>query len=147
MPCSGVGMEKTSRVAATAKTPSLKASALDLLNLALLPEALGLRTVAARRHGAPATRVVARAIEVSPPARWRAAELEPAPVLVIHRRKRGGDNAAEGAGHAGGLWLEPRPAVRTETRSQLAGRGGLVERGQVDGVDVAAAVGADDSAQ
>src|SRR5260221_9747802 len=90
---------KTSTVAATANTPSLNASARDFVTatticqsasdsgcLCALPEPLGLLPVSARGHPAPAAGLVARVVVEGPTARRRAAELEPLPALLRHRR-------------------------------------------------------------
>src|SRR5256885_1044442 len=147
-------MENTSRVAATANTPSLNASALDLLNSpcgsvggVLSPEPSRLLAVAARSHGAPAAGAVPRPVEKRPPAGGRAAEPEPTPVVLGHGCERGAHDPAERSGHAADVWLEARFAVGPEPRPQLACRGGLIQRRHVDRVDDSARVRADDAAQ
>src|SRR5580704_5991166 len=127
---------KTSSVAATANTPSLKASARVFLTkktllrgerrvrLALAPETPGFLAVPARGHRAPATGVVLRPIVEGPSTRLRAAHLEPPPVLTFHRRVHRRDDAAHRGHDPGCLGLELWLSVRSEAHPKAArGRG------------------------
>src|SRR5438445_2210036 len=108
-----------------------------------LAESSGLLTIAAGGHRAPPARVVARHVEEGPATGGGAAQLEATPVFVRHRAKYRRDHSAHRPGHSVRLGLQPGPAIGTEARPQPAGSGRFVERGDVEGVDLAARVGAD----
>src|ERR1700730_111030 len=94
---------KTRIVAATAKTPSLKASARVFLTattisrrsdfLGSTPESPGLLAVAAGGHAAPAARVVLGAVVERVATGLRAAQLHARPAFIVHRRVQCGDDA------------------------------------------------------
>src|ERR1700680_666540 len=90
------------------------------VRLALAPETPSLLAVPAGGHGAPAARVILRAVVVGPATRLRSAKLEPPPALVFHRRVHRRDDAANRGHDAGRLGLQLWPAIRAEAHPQAA---------------------------